>query len=59
MGGSEIASVVADAGDAEGFCQSAGAAGEFGEVGSFLQVYFSGSRHLLNAKEGFERTEQN
>src|ERR1700683_1155787 len=58
-GGSKIAAVVADAGDAEGFGQASRAAGELAKVGEGLQCEVASPRHFLDAEERFEGAEQN
>jgi hypothetical protein len=58
-GRSEIAAVVAGAGDAESFGEAPRAAGETGKALSFLDVDLSSSRHFFNAEERFEGAEKN
>ena len=62
-GGREIASVVASAGDGEGFGQASGAAGEFEQVfivGLFglIDLEASGFGHFFQAGERFEGAEE-
>ena len=56
---SEIASVIAGAGDAEGFSQAAWAAGQPNKIARALQHDASCMRHFLDPLKRFERAEKN
>jgi hypothetical protein len=57
--GSEIAGVVAEAGDVEGFGEASGAGGEFEEIAGSVNGDAPGAGHWFDAREGFEGTNQN
>jgi hypothetical protein len=59
MRGREVASVVAEAGDAECLGQASGASGEADEIARDLDLQVSGASHFFYTVNGFEGAEEN